>query len=509
MNCSKSRAVLTTAVLASLLLLPPSRPEARPLATRAGSRPPGYGLRPAERWKMRPAPRCHGVNVRLGAQIQRLITERPPRTTFCISRGVHRVAKPLIPKSGDRFVGKPGAVLDGSQRLIGFERTGAYWSVKAPAAADPKRVGQCEGADTSCTLANDVFADDVVLRRVLSLSELKAGSFYFDDASNRIFVVRSPVGHRLELAVATRALDGIGVGAYNIVIRNLIVQKFATEAQTGAIRAGRGWVVEDNEVRLNHSGGIHSPSVTRHNYVHDNGQMGVGGSGPNLLVTGNEIAFNNYAGYCTCWEAGGGKWTESRHLRITNNDVHDNRGPGLWTDSNNVDVLYSGNVVERNTGAGIFHETSYTAVIRNNIVRRNGFAWRGWLEGAGILVNSSPDVLIARNVVADNSDGIGITQWSRGSDRRYGPHEDHNIVVVDNTITMRRGYTGLLQGVGDPSYYSNHRVSFDRNKYRLGCNVRYFVWRGAGDHASDYGLATTRDWRRFGQDTRGRFSSVC
>src|SRR4029453_16554825 len=103
-------------------------------------------------------------------------------------------------------------------------------------------------------------------------------------------------------------------------------------------------------------------------------QMGIGGSAPNLVVTANEIAFNNYAGYCTCWEAGGGKWTESRHLTITGNQVHDNRGPGLWTDSNNVDVLYAHNLVERNSGAGIFHETSFNAVIRDNIVRRNGFA---------------------------------------------------------------------------------------------------------------------------------------
>jgi Right handed beta helix region len=454
-------------------------------------------------------PPCHGVEVRPRSPIQRLIAANPPRTTFCIRRGIHRIRQPLIPKSSDRLVGEPGAVLDGSVRLVGFERTGSYWSVKAPAAQSPARMGQCEADQPACTFPNDVFRDDVVLRRALSLSELRPGSFYFDDADNRIFIAGSPAGHKLELAVATRAVEGVGVGAYNVVVRNLVVQKFATEAQLGAIRAGRGWLVENNEVRLNHSGGIDNSSVTRHNYVHDNGQMGIGGSAPNLVVTGNEIAFNNYAGYCTCWEAGGGKWTESRHLTITGNQVHDNRGPGLWTDSNNVDILYAHNLVERNSGAGIFHETSFNAVIRDNIVRRNGFAWTDWLEGAGILVNSSPNVRIVQNVVTNNSDGVGITQWNRGADKRYGPHQVHDIAVLDNRITMRRGFTGLLQGVRDPSYYSSRNIRFDRNVYRLGCNARYFIWRGGGDHAADYDSATPADWRRFGLDQRGRFSSVC
>jgi Right handed beta helix region len=458
---------------------------------------------------MQRAPSCRGVKIRPGTRIQGVIARRPARTTFCLTRGVHRIAKPLIPKSHNRFVGEPGAVLNGSVLLSGFERTGEHWSVEARDPQNPATVGRCEGSYTGCTLPNDVYYDDRVLRRVLSRSELRPGSFYLEAASNRVFIANPPSGHKVEMAVASRAWEGVGVGAYNVVIRNLIVEKFATEAQVGAIHAGRGWKVENNEVRLNHGGGIDNATVIRHNYVHDNGQIGVGGSAPNLVVDANEIAFNNYARYCTCWEAGGGKWTESRHLTITRNYVHDNHGPGLWTDSNNVDVLYRWNLVEGNSGAGIFHETSFKAVIRDNVVRRNGFGWKGWLAGAGILVNSSPNVEIVRNVVANNADGIGITQWSRGSDRRYGPHEAHDIAVHDNVITMRRGFTGLLQGVGDPSYYSSRNNRFDRNTYRLGCKPRYFVWRGAGDRAASYDSATTRDWRRFGHDRRGRFVSIC
>jgi len=169
--------------------------------------------------------------------------------------------------------------------------------------------------------------------------------------------------------------------------------------------------------------------------VHDNGQIGVGGNAPDLVVADNEISFNDYAGFCTCWEAGGGKWSRARHLVVRDNNVHDNIGPGLWTDTDNIDVLYAHNVVRRNTGVGIFHETSFDAVIRDNVVTGNGRAWTGWLDGAGILINSSPNIQIYGNTVLNNKDGIGITQWDRGSSPTLGPHQVHDISVHDNTTS--------------------------------------------------------------------------
>ena len=38
----------------------------------------------------------------------------------------------------------------------------------------------------------------------------------------------------------------------------------------------------------------HDGSQIIGNYVHDNGQMGLGGFGDNILVQGNEIAMNGY-----------------------------------------------------------------------------------------------------------------------------------------------------------------------------------------------------------------------
>ena len=54
------------------------------------------------------------------------------------------------------------------------------------------------------------------------------------------------------------------------------------------------------------------------------------------------------------------------------NHVFDNVGPGLWCDIGCRNVLYENNLVERNHDAGIFHEISFNAVIRNNIAATMG-----------------------------------------------------------------------------------------------------------------------------------------
>jgi hypothetical protein len=59
-------------------------------------------------------------------------------------------------------------------------------------------------------------------------------------------------------------------------------------------------------------------------------------------------------------------------VTFRSNHVHDNVGPGRWCDINCHNVVYEDNLVERNQGAGIFYWISFTATIRDNVVRHNG-----------------------------------------------------------------------------------------------------------------------------------------
>jgi hypothetical protein len=89
----------------------------------------------------------------------------------------------------------------------------------------------------------------------------------------------------------------------------------------------------------------------------------------------NEISGNNTDDWekrregCGC--TGGGKFWETNGAKVTNNYVHDNKGVGLWADSNNVGFRFEDNYISGNEAEGIMYETSYNAAIVNNTFVRN------------------------------------------------------------------------------------------------------------------------------------------
>jgi parallel beta-helix repeat protein len=287
-------------------------------------------------------------------------------------------------------------------------------------------------------------------------------------------------------------------------VRGLVVEKYAVPAQFGAIQSavpgdgpvGRGWLIEDSEVRLNHGAGIRTGEETtiRRVFIHHNGQLGIAGpGGSGGLVEENEISDNNIAGFRWGWEAGGAKFTETTGLVVRRNHVHDNEGPGLWTDINNYNTLYDSNVVEDNFAPGIYHEISYDAVIRGNTVTGNGFGKDAWLWGSGILVSASTDVEVYGNTVTGNADGIGGIQQDR-EDGPEGPHLLSNLYVHDNTISVERGQTGIVEDIGDSSVFTERENRFESNTY-LDTEGNRYTWLGHRMDASG--------WQSEGQDVDG------
>jgi len=289
----------------------------------------------------------------------------------------------------------------------------------------------------------------------------------------------------------------------DVVIRGLVVEHYNNKLQTGAItgsEGGKNWVVEDCEVRYNHGIGIKAYIGWKvlDNYVHHNNQMGLGGSGSDILVQGNEIAFNNYNKEVRpSWEAGGAKWVLTKNLVVRGNYSHDNYGPGLWTDIGNVNVLYEDNRVENNFQAGIKHEISYTAVIRNNTLKGNGFGSPNNVEGGGILIMNSPNVEVYGNTVVGNYAGIGAVQHDRYDEpaewKVQGEFELKNLWVHDNYV-QTSGQTGFFVASGpygdQPLTSWNNR--FDHNTYAAAGNATPFRW--------GYDVIGIDEWQGHGQD---------
>jgi parallel beta-helix repeat protein len=300
--------------------------------------------------------------------------------------------------------------------------------------------------------------------------------------------------------VVDRAFSG---GASNVTLQGLIIENYVPGAQQSAVgQAGNNWVVRNNEIRLISGIGLHAGQgsgwLVEGNYIHHNGQLGVASQGRNMVFVGNTIAFNNTEGYDPRWEAGGGKFLHTTGLVLRDNHVHDNKGPGLWTDSNNVGCLYEGNLVERNTREGIFHEISYDCVIRNNTVRDNA--------KTGIWIAASSNVEVVGNVVTNNLEGgISGSQDPRGSGS-LGTYEIRNLNVHHNTITQLKvpsdsfwGWSGIQQQIKDPSIFTSKGNRFHDNTWVVASGIaKPFKWADQ--------RVTWDQWRSYDHDTNGTFT---
>jgi Right handed beta helix region len=407
------------------------------------------------------------VLIPAGRDIQQVIAGYPAGTTFRIGAGIHR-RQSVIPRNGDRFIGEPGAILSGAVVVDGFTQDGSRW-VLAGRTEQEVAHGSCQSDRPGCRYTTDLFLNGAPLRQVLSLDALAPGNWYFDYAADRVYMADDPAGQLVELS--GNSWEAFSGSASNVTIANLTIERYANPAQHGAIHGGTGsnWLVRDNLVRFNHGLGVRTGDGMQllNNTVVSNGQLGVGGAGLNVLVQGNEIAWNNTLGFNAGWEAGGTKFAKTQGLVVRENYVHNNNGPGLWTDIDNDDVLYEDNLVEWNGGAGISHEISYSAVIRNNTVRYNGINWSPWLWGAQIMIQNSAGAEVYGNEVtvsADGGSGIVIIAQNRAhwvSADNY--IHDNRIIYLGNS-----GFSGMADDTATkPACDAEANNRFDGNDYEV------------------------------------------
>ena len=195
--------------------------------------------------------------------------------------------------------------------------------------------------------------------------------------------------------------------------------------------------------------------------------------GENAEVSHNEIAYNNFAGFAAGWEAGGTKFVRTTNLAVYHNCVHDNRGPGLWTDFENVETRYRHNIVFHNFSEGIFHEISGKAWIAENAVGANGSQSAGWLYGANILVATSSRVTVERNYV-EVAPGYGngiVVLW-----QKRGEAVDNTVRSNDVVYLGRSGFSGIGADFDLARAQAPSRNHFDRNRYYMESpESRHFV----------------------------------
>ncbi|WP_396287219.1 right-handed parallel beta-helix repeat-containing protein [Amycolatopsis sp. PS_44_ISF1] len=217
---------------------------------------------------------------------------------------------------------------------------------------------------------------------------LGPGSHHLGD--DRFDQVRPKDGD-VYLGAPGAVLDGRRLNQYaftgpakGVKIESLTVQGFVAPRDEGVVNhdSGDGWVIRHSTVQDNDGAGLMAGAKQQvlDSCLRRNGQYGMNafsgqGDLAGLVVRGNEITGNNTGDWeakvdgCGC--TGGIKFWAVDGADVTGNWVHDNRGTGLWADTDDNDFLIEGNLIEGNDSSAITYETSYNAVIRNNTLRRN------------------------------------------------------------------------------------------------------------------------------------------
>ncbi|GAA1582254.1 hypothetical protein GCM10009804_43460 [Kribbella hippodromi] len=473
------------------------------------------------------APSCDGVTIKPADDAAQVIADAPTGTTFCFTSGLHRISETLRPKADQVLASDEGAVLTGSVRLTRWTATGGAsgsadggasgvrggvnggWvttGVLPPAYA---KTGQCEDDEANiCYLREQVFRDGRHLTRVASRDKVARGTFYADYAANAIYLGDNPAGHDIEMSSTQTAIEP---GGNNVTVRGLTVEHFATPPQSGAVVLGLGWRVYANDIRWNHAVGamlVNADSaILEKNRIHHNGQLGVGQySTLKGTIAANEVSDNNTDGFWIAdWESGGIKTTWSSGGWVVGNLIADNRGVGLWSDAYDDSRTFSNNQIVDNAADGIRYEIGRNGVIAGNTISGNGFGTgRGsgtslW-DGGGINVNTSSNVQVRDNVVANNVNGISIQSRTRGSGP-WGTNLLRNIVVSGNQVTMRGGTTatGMVQNSG---------AAIPDGTVMLNDNV-YILDSLTTDRFQQTGRwYTANQWQTTGQDKTSTFTTA-
>jgi Right handed beta helix region len=440
------------------------------------------------------------ITVQPGDDVQSKVNAAGCGATLLFNPGVYKNFS-VVPLDYDQFISSTpkAAILSGATLVNNFvfNTTLNLWVGKITITPVSGPKGQCFTGVVGCIHPEDLFFNGTLYSRVNAYTSVVPGTWFLNYNSGNVYLADNPTGQNVQISTTRFAIGGGNITS--VVINGFIIEHYGNPANNGAVEGfdyyhltsipSFNWLVENSEIRYNHGAGIAlgGQMTVSGNYLHHNGQLGVGGTGNNVTVTGNEIAFNNAVKYSWAW-AGGAKFVQVVGLSVTRNYSHDNFGAGLWTDIENSNVDISFNQLSNNRGAGIIHEISYGAAIHDNTITNDGIDPRGtgpWW-GGGIMIANSSGVQVYNNTLTNCQNGIMEQSKNRGNGSNGLPYLLENVAVYNNNIIQNAGFAaGLVRSypTGNLIYTSsgntfgvNNTTSTSApNTYTLSSPVK-FVW---------------------------------
>jgi parallel beta-helix repeat protein len=464
------------------------------------------------------------VTLSPGANLQGAVNTHAAKTIFVLQPGTYRYQSVNLTSSqnGDSFIGETGAILDGAKVLTKWVHSSIngilYWTTAGgtplptptPSCAGTK-VACCQPGYPGCAYVQDLYVDDVEYQHVTSLGDVVAGqSWYYDfdgtdgGIKDHIYMAAGddPNTHVVELGDTSYAFAGT---ASDITIQNLTIEKYAAPLSTGVVQVGGpNWLIQNNQILLNHGIGLSDLRAGTYVQVLDNtisynGELGCGGPGSYGVWDSNTIAYNNADFVGIAFEGDGTKFAGS-HVTISNNVAHDNYGTGLHIDGGATYVTISNNTSYNNLG-GIRYEVSQHGTIANNIVYGSlddftAISWAGSAHGR-----------ISGNTVVDTGGGgIFITNLV-GTRPKSIVYKITDVQATDNTIWVSPK-DNVAAGMADfakppePSIFTDPTNFFNYNVYQFP-ELSRAVWLW-GESTTPPTPMSWDVWRELGQDPHGK-----
>lgn len=388
--------------------------------------------------------------------IKAAVSKSPSGGTIVMRTGVYREELGTPSKS---FTLQPypneEAWLDGSEIVTGWAQDGTAWRKDGWTAGnvicaqnpcyDPNLVTSDNPAGG---LPDMVFVNGTQLKQVLSLAEVKSGTFFVDRAAQKLYIGNNPNGNTVEATTRNRAmylqaaaagtqLKGFGVrrfasqtwfqrnlgqiqasdGAKNILIEKML---FAGGAGSGLFLGGSkstrstGNIIRDSVFALNGLSGMNGNyldgiTIENNTFFHNNisrGQM----SG----------AWGSYAG---------AKIARMTNATVKNNLFQENLAKGFWCDlqCNNNKIV--NNMARNNTSHGFFYEVSRSGIIASNISANNG--------GYGFKISGNTIQVFNNTAYNNSSDNFHIYNDPRTASEE-GEYS-RNITAINNISASNTG----------------------------------------------------------------------
>ncbi len=480
-------------------------------------------------------PTTYDVLLQPGQLTQAALNAHPSGTRFALAAGLYRVSTNFDVPTGDQLLGFIGAVISGGKDISSGPWTSdgaGHWYIggQTPIAdwvySSPDGVNVC-GTNNLCHKAYDVWLDHAHMTIVGSIGAVGVGDYYFDTSTNRIYIGTNPAGHLVETNNDVNTVNGRSTfQGGNVLYRNLVFEEFGTNQWSGAIGLSGTAAVDHCKVWLNHMDGVSGYDSTQvtNSVVTHNGEDGVVNAVS--LVDNNEIGYNNENGFNIGWNGAGLKFANpsTSNVTIQNNWIHNNYADGVWMDTVGTNIIIQNNTVENNDVGGIGIEVGPENIIRNNIVRGNGYAIRShapapgwwWVNGVGIGLSDSSGAQVYNNYVYDNANGPILILISYGRTNSDGAAGGANNNIHDNY----EGFINTPHALLNNDYATDSSNSMSGALCTLGtsaCNAlsssswsnnHYYAEPGSGGSSANWwvnvaGVTNFSGWQSLGRDTNG------